>query len=68
MPIFPRWLAFYNLWSALLMAPGSLIPFFKTGPFAWDGLFAFWLPATVFGIWFVVMQVMVLKAIRAEQE
>ena len=67
-PIFPRWLAFYNLWSALLMAPGSLIPFFKTGPFAWDGLFAFWLPATVFGIWFVVMQVMVLKAIRAEQE
>jgi hypothetical protein len=66
--VFPRWVGFLNLWLLLLMVPGSLIPFFKTGPFAWNGLLAFWIPATMFGIWFIVMQVMVLKAIDAEKE
>ena len=65
-PVFPRWLAFANIWMALLFVPGSLIPFFKTGPFAWNGLLGFWVPATAFGIWFVVMVPMLLKAIKRQ--
>lgn len=66
--LFPRWVGFFNLWVAVLFIPGSLIPFFKTGPFAWDGLLAFWIPATMFGFWFVVMQMVILKAIRNEEQ
>lgn len=65
-PVFPRWLAFFNFWTAILYLPGGGAPFFKEGPFAWNGLFAFWVPAVVFGIWFLVMFSMLLKAIRAQ--
>jgi hypothetical protein len=65
-PVFPRWAGFFNLWSALIFLPGSLLPFFKAGPFACNGLLAFWLPGTIFGIWYIVMQVLVLKAIDGE--
>lgn len=67
-PVFPRWAGFFNLWGALIFIPGSLLPFFKTGPFAWNGLLSFWLPGTIFGVWYIVMQVLVLKAIKREPE
>lgn len=65
-PIFPRWVAFLNFWVSLIYVGASLMPFFKTGPFAWSGILAFWLPATVFGIWFMVMVPMLLKAIKRQ--
>lgn len=66
-PIFPRWFAYYQLWTALLFIPGGLVLFFKNGPFAWDGILAFWLVAILFGLWFIVTAIMVLKAISDEQ-
>jgi hypothetical protein len=62
-PVFPRWLGFFNIWVALLFAPGGLITFFKTGPFAWNGLLAFYVAGTVFAAWFFVMVTMLIKAI-----
>ena len=38
-------------------------PFFKTGPFAWNGMFSFWIPGTLFFAWYVVMLVTISKAI-----
>ncbi len=67
-PIFPRWLGFFNFWIALLFVPGSLLPFFKTGPFAWNGVFAFWIPGSVFCLWFIVMLVLLLKAIKQQEQ
>jgi hypothetical protein len=52
---YPRWVAYFNFWVAFLLMPGALAVFFKQGPFAWNGLLAFWLPASVFGSWFLVM-------------
>jgi hypothetical protein len=66
--VFPRWLGYYNIWVALLFLPAALMYFFKTGPFAWDGVFVFWLPLTVFGSWFFVMFWVVRKAILTEGE
>lgn len=67
-PIFPRWLGYFNIWVAILFIPGGLITFFKAGPFAWDGLLAFWLPLNIFLGWFVVMFLALLKAIKNQAQ
>jgi hypothetical protein len=45
-----------------------LLAFFKSGPFAWNGALVFWLAGSTFFVWFIVMTVTLLKAIRQEQE
>lgn len=64
-PVYPRWVAFVNFWIAVLFLPGALVPFFKHGPFAWNGLFGWWIPASIFGIWYLVMVPMTIKAIKS---
>ena len=54
-PVFPRWVAYFSVWTFVLLVPDQLLFFFKDGPFAWDGIFAFWVPLTVFATWFIVM-------------
>jgi hypothetical protein len=66
--VFPRWLGYFNIWCALLFIPAALINFFKTGPFAWNGVFCFWLPLTVFSIWFFVMFAMIRRAILSQTD
>ena len=63
-PLFPRWVGYYNLWTGFLFLPGGLILWFKHGAFAWNGALAFWLVAVAFGAWFVVMTVVLLRAIK----
>jgi hypothetical protein len=57
---FPRWVGYVNLWAAVGSFSGVLAIFFKTGPWAWNGLFAFWIPAVVFGVWVIAMGVPLL--------
>lgn len=64
--VFPRWVGFVNLWLGTLFLPGGLIVFFKTGPFAWNGIIAFWIPFAAFGLWFLVMTPVLLRAIRQQ--
>jgi hypothetical protein len=65
--IFPRWLGYVNLWFAVGFMPGALLPFFKTGPFAWNGVIGFWLVATVFFGWIVLMWWATVRAIRQQE-
>jgi hypothetical protein len=62
--IMPRWVAFVNFWVALLSMPAALIIFFHTGPFAWNGLIAFWIPLAAFSIWFPAMIYALYTAIK----
>jgi len=62
--IFPRWYAFYNLWSALLALSGTFVIFFKGGPFAVNGLFAYWVNLTVFFIWYPITSVVLIKSVN----
>lgn len=65
--IYPRWVAYFNIWSGLLIAPAGMIGFFKIGPFAYNGIISFWEAAAVFFGWMVVMSVMTFRVIN-EQE
>ena len=67
-PIFPRWAGYYNFWAGLIFAPGGLCVFFKSGPFAWDGLFVWWIPLGNFSIWIAIMTVLLLKAINRQAQ
>jgi hypothetical protein len=64
--VYPRWVGFFNVWSGLLIFPAGLIGFFKSGPFAYDGLISFWFAVCVFFGWMVVMTVTTFKVITAE--
>lgn len=61
---YPRWVGFASLWAAILFLPGALLPFFKIGPFAWNGLIGFWLVAVAFFAWIILMWWATVAAIK----
>jgi len=63
-PAFPRWVAYLQIWVSLSFLPAILAFFFKTGPFAWDGLMVWWIPLTTFSAWFLILIVMVARAVK----
>lgn len=65
-PVFPRWAGYFNFWVALLSAPAWAIYWFKDGPMAWDGVFSWWLPLTVFSVWFFVMGALLYRAVERQ--
>ncbi|MBB3600590.1 hypothetical protein FHT40_000223 [Mycolicibacterium sp. BK556] len=62
-PLIPRWVGWFNVFFMLDLIPLSIIFFFKTGPFAWNGLFGFYLPFVTFCVWFFVMTYTIRKAL-----
>jgi hypothetical protein len=60
-PVWPRWAGYLNLWIGLSGAGGGLAVFFKTGPFAWNGMVGFYLPVVAFVIWLCVMTHLMLR-------
>jgi hypothetical protein len=66
-PIFPRWLGYFNVWAALLFIPGTAISYFHVGPLAWDGLFTYWPPLFAFGGWIIVVSQQMLRAINHQE-
>jgi len=66
--VLPRWVAYFNLWTALLIFPAGMIGFFKTGPFAYNGALSFWFAFAVFFSWMIVMTVMTFRAVTQEAE
>jgi hypothetical protein len=64
--VYPRWVGYVNLYCAVGLLVGVLIPFFHHGPFAWNGVVGFWLVATDFFFWVTVMWVCTARAITEE--
>ena len=65
-PLFPRWLGYCNLWVALIFCAGTFNVFFKSGPLAWNGILAWWLPVIVFAVWLIVVTIYLRKAIESD--
>lgn len=64
-PVFPRWYAFFSLWIAFGTCTGCIAIYFVEGPFAWNGIISFWIPALAFCIWMVSLCVMFFRHIGA---
>ena len=54
-PVFPRWIAWFNLVTALVAVPAAFAGLTKSGVFAWDGLWSFWVKNLAIAVWIVVM-------------
>ncbi|MBJ7462046.1 MAG: hypothetical protein JHD38_00345 [Mycolicibacterium sp.] len=61
-PLFPRWVGYVCFLTAAVYVPLTLVPFARTGPFAWHGLLNFW---AVFVMFFVLIAVLTPYAFRA---
>jgi hypothetical protein len=66
-PTFPRWFGYLNAWYALLALPGGAVVIFNSGPLAWNGAFAFWIPLVAFSFWMIAVTVVLLRSISLEQ-
>jgi hypothetical protein len=66
-PVFPRWVAYLNLWVVVLFIPTGVITFFKTGPFTYGGLLGFYIPLAVFVVWLVAMPYAICRNLRYEE-
>ncbi len=66
-PIFPRWYGYLNAWALVLFLGGVGCEFFFDGPFAWDGIFALYLPMADFFIWVVCTLTLIWKYIKRQE-
>jgi len=64
--VFKRWIGWYCLMAPMTLIPVCLVALFKTGPFAWNGLFGFYLPIALYMVWFHLATWSVHKAIQQE--
>jgi len=64
--VYDRWVGYLNVWLAFAFLPGGLVLFFHGGAFGWSGVLNFWVVATIFGGWFVVMTWATLRAVRTD--
>jgi hypothetical protein len=50
-----------------MFIPGALAVFVKSGPLAWNGVLAFYLPLFTFATWMLVISKLMLDAIGAQE-
>ena len=62
--ILPRWVGYLNFWVAFLFLPDILAFFFHSGPFAWRGIFVFWLAFVAYALFLIVMGLVLRQAVK----
>jgi hypothetical protein len=63
-PVYPRYVGYVSLWTALLFCGAAGMEYFKTGPFAWNGVGALYIPVGVFFVWLAALTVETVKNIN----
>jgi len=68
-PLFPKWTTWLSFAAGGAFIPLLVMPFLTTGPFAWNGLFNYYIALGGFFVWIAVVFFHALKAIsRVERE
>ncbi|RNL66797.1 hypothetical protein [Zhongshania marina] len=66
-PIYPRWVGYFNIFVGVSFIPDICTPFFQSGPFAWDGIFPFYIPYFMFFVWILIMMWTTVQAILKDE-
>ena len=62
-PVFPRWVAPFNIVTALAILPSALAATVTTGPLAWNGAISFYLRISALAVYILVMFFIVRAAV-----
>lgn len=63
-PLVPKWLAWYGIWVGFMFIAECLMPFFKSGAFARDGILNFWIEFMIWFVWCPALTLRLLGAVR----
>jgi hypothetical protein len=66
-PVFPRWVARFNVLTGVALVPACFAGFSLSGPFAWDGFVSFWLKNAAIAMWIAVMAVVLARAMERDR-
>lgn len=66
-PVYPRYVAYISLWTALLFCGAAGMEYFKTGPFAWNGVMALYIPVGVFFVWELALTIETVKNLNRDR-
>ena len=66
--ILPRWLGYYTVWQYVTELFVAAVWVSHDGPFAWDGLMAFWFNMVLYVPWQIIIYVCIFKAIKDQPE
>ena len=61
-PLYPRWLGWLGVWFGCEFVLMIIMPFFRSGPFGWGGIFNYWIPYLGPFVWMILVVVYTLKA------
>jgi len=64
---FPRAYGYLTIWCTTMFELGGLAWLWKSGPFAWNGLFIFWIPFFFFFLWLTSLCVLLFRALAVQQ-
>ncbi|PKO89841.1 MAG: hypothetical protein CVU18_02805 [Betaproteobacteria bacterium HGW-Betaproteobacteria-12] len=68
-PLIPKWLCWYSIWGGFMFIAEDIMPFFKHGVFARNGLLNFWVEYSIYFFYMLFVTYYLFKAIaRLEQE
>jgi hypothetical protein len=68
-PLFPSWISWLSIFVGFSFVMLLLLPFLITGPFAWNGLFNYWVTLGGFFAWCMALLIYLSRAInRLERE
>ena len=66
-PVFPSWVARFNVGIAIALVPAGFAGLTLSGPFAWNGFVSFWIRNTAIAVWIVVMAVALRQAMGRDR-
>lgn len=66
--ILPKWLGYFTAWQYVTELFAATVWASHSGPFAWNGLMAFWFNILIFVPWQIIIFVQIYKAIKKQPE
>ena len=64
--IFPKWLAYFSIWTLVTELVAAPVFVTQSGPFAWDGLLSFYQGTVIWVAWQTCLTIYLYKAIKEQ--